>query len=63
MAAIMKLGFEQDRENTKVNVKNFRGFFILGTDPSPLAQDEVWLQDLRCKVFVPCLNREISVFS
>ena len=46
----------------KRRISHSRVIFSLGTDPSPLAQDDRLVEDyLRHKVFLPLLNGEISV--
>ena len=41
----LKLGYEWDDEKAKVNLKKCRAIFNLGTDPSPLVQDDIRIED------------------
>ncbi len=49
------------QKSKKRRISQCRLSFNLGTDPSPLAQDDIRIEDeLRHKVFVPCLNGDSS---
>lgn len=43
--ASMKLVFDLDNEKAKVNLKKCRAIFNLCTDPSPLVQDDIRIED------------------